>query len=303
MKHRQFIISGAAFLVCLAAYLGGPSLLDWTQSAWRESRSPGKHHLVPILCFHNLDGKGVYSISRHRFRRYLETIKQEGIQVVPLKTVLEHSRKNRLFRKPTMAITIDDDFKNIVRVAAPLLREYGYPATLFVYTKDISRSPRGGMSWDDLRRLHAEGFDIQNHSHTHTRFHHPRNEEPMDDYRNRLRKEIEESRTVLQKNIPGLKIYAFAYPMGYYSEYLRNRLFESGHKLLLTVDANPVNISKPFTGTFDRYTIQRKKYIRSPEAMFRLQLSYAKRIYKPEQETVQRSKGRKVEGSGDLTVQ
>ena len=277
MKRRQFIYSIFTLAFCLTVYLAGPRVFSLLARIGAPPEEPAEHYLVPVLCFHNLDGKGVYSISRHKFRYYLEVIRQEGIDVIPLRTLYEHARLKRPFRRPSMAITIDDDFPNIARVAVPILREYAFPATIFVYPKEISRRPRDGMSWPDLRRLNREGFDIQNHSFSHTRFHEPKRKEKLEDYVERVRMEIEHSRILIEKNIPGLKIYAFAYPFGYYSDFLRNKLFDAGYKLLLTTDAAPVDLSKRFTGTFDRFTIQKKKHIKDPEKWFYHQVELAKR--------------------------
>ena len=84
----------------------------------------------------------------------------------------------------------------------------------------------------------------------------------------------------MQQNIPNAQLYAFAYPMGYFSDHLRASLTEAGYELLLTTDSRPVDVTARFEGTFDRYTIQ-KKFVQNPEAMFRRQLQYALRPYEP----------------------
>ena len=191
---------------------------------------------------------------------------------------MAQARTNRLLRAPSVVITIDDDYENIARVAAPMLREFNYPATFFFYIQDIEENPRYGTSWDDLRRLHAEGFDIQNHSYSHTAFHHALPGETAAMYEARVDREIVLSKQIFESKIPDLDVYAFAYPMGYYSPPLRARLMHAGYEILLTTDARPVDLSRPFDPTFHRYTIQ-KYFVRDPEAMFRLQLRYATRPY------------------------
>lgn len=214
------------------------------------------YYRVPVLLFHNLDGSGKYSISRHRFRAYLEEIRKNRIQVVSLKELEEHAKNGELFLKPTMVITIDDDYENIARVAVPMLREYRFPATIFVYTKDINTHPVGGMSWEDLQRLKREGFDIQNHSHSHSKFDEPRSGETEEHYEKRLDKEFYYSKNRLEEKLGEHSIYAFAYPMGYYNGRLIQWARDSGHRLLLTTDAKPVDLTEPFTGIFHRYTIE-----------------------------------------------
>ncbi|MCB1308069.1 MAG: polysaccharide deacetylase family protein [Leptospiraceae bacterium] len=283
MNERKFIYSSVAFLACLLLYWLVPAAADAWKATQMEAagESPPRYNLVPILCFHNIDGAGPYSVSRQEFRHYMEEIRRAKIDVIPLRVLLANARANRLFERPSLVITIDDDYKNIVRVAAPILREYRYPATLFFYINDILPNPRYGTSWEDLRRLKAEGFDIQNHSYTHTMFHHPRDGESPENYANRVQREIITSRDILEENIPGLDIYAFAYPMGYYNDRLREKLVRASYDVLLTTDAEPVDITDEFEGTFHRYTIQ-KYYVRNPEAMFQRQLEYATRPFIPE---------------------
>lgn len=215
-----------------------------------------KYNRIPILLFHNIDGHGRYAISRHQFRSHLEILKNENIQVLPLKTVYEMLKTGTYADRPSVVITIDDDYKNIVRVAAPMLREYQFSATFFVYTQNITDFPRQGMAWDDLRRLQREGFDIQNHSHTHTQFHLQRQDESFSQYEDRVTIEISHSKHILEKEL-GQPIWAFSYPFGYSSPYLERRLKDAGYKLILTTDANPPDTTKPFTGVIDRFTIQR----------------------------------------------
>ncbi|MDH5656395.1 MAG: polysaccharide deacetylase family protein [Spirochaetia bacterium] len=259
--HRinKFIGSTSALGIAVALYFGAPNIAAYYQSQKPDAKtsiSVNEYNRVPIFLFHNLDGEGRYAISRHEFRRYLELIKEEQVDVISLSELYEASKTNKRFQRPSCVITIDDDFKNIVRIAAPLLREFSYPASIFVYINNISNDPRAGTSWEDLDRLRKEGFEIQNHSYSHTMFHVPRSNESPENYYSRVTKEIITSREILEERLPGLKIYAFAYPMGYHSPSLKERLFHADYSLLLTTDASTVNLDSPFTGTFDRFTIQ-----------------------------------------------
>jgi len=241
------------------------------------------YNRIPILLFHNIDGPGRYAISRHEFRQYLEIIKNENIQIISLKTLHEMMLKNQAATTPSMVITIDDDYKNIARIAAPMLREYGYPATFFVYTGQISHRPQEGMAWDDLRRLQKEGFDVQSHSHSHTAFHEPYHGESDDDYAKRVDTEVVMSRRILEENL-GHTIWCFAYPMGYKSAYIEKRLKEAGYELVLTTDARPADTTMQYHGSLDRFTIQQGP---DPWGLFASQVSLAKRALKDSELTLQ----------------
>lgn len=241
-------------------------------------KKKGGYYLVPVLLFHDIDGNGPYSVSREEFRNYLEILREEKIQIVSLQTLYEHAKQNLFFDKPTMVITVDDNYVNIVRVLAPILREFGYPATFFFYIKDIHANPQQGTSWEDLKRLLKEGFDIQNHSFSHTAFYRKLEGEQFLEYEKKLFKEIIESKKILEKNL-NHNIWAFAYPMGFYTEELHQYLFNNSYKILLTTDAKPLDLSKPFDGIIHRYTIQ-KKFVKDPLKMFYQQVYYAKKLYK-----------------------
>lgn len=294
MRATKFLYSSSALLLCLLATLAFRDLMSDPERASSAASAPHEsgatrayYNRVPILLFHNVDGAGPYSISRESFQRHLDEIRSAGVRVIPLKQLYDHARENRLFSRPSIVITIDDDFENIVRVAAPLLREYDYPATFFFYTKDIMDDPRWGASWADLNRLYREGFDIQNHSYSHTPFHEPRGGESAAEYDRRVRREIIHSRETLEKNIPGLKVWTFAYPFGYKNAALQQKLLDAGYALTLTTDARPVDVSQPFRPSFDRYTIQRF-YVRDPDALFRRQLEYALTPYSGQRQLAER---------------
>ena len=295
-KNRKALhASLGLFVACFLGVAFVPNWVAGSHSGGKPGR-PGRHHLIPILCFHNVDGQGIYSISSQRFREHLQQIKEGGVRVIPLRTLYRHAVGNTLMAEPSVVITVDDDYANIVRVAAPILREFGYPATFFVYTREVFEDPRQGMSWDDLNRLRSEGFDVQNHSYSHTRFHEPNFGESPVDYESRIRVEILDSRRALRERLTGADIYAFAYPMGYYSNTVRDRLFQNGYRLLLTTDASPVDLTKPFDGTLHRYTIQKPGRIENPDEIFRLQLRYARRVLPSAQEHT----GGAAAGSADL---
>jgi len=264
LQFKKFAASTGALLFVSFSYFAAPTLTAHFQGSDGSIRLPlligPRYNRVPIFLFHNIDGDGKYSLSRRELRDYLQMIKESQTDVIPLSELLEAARENRRFDHPVCVVTIDDDFKNIVRVGAPLLREFSFPATLFVYIKDINTHPRGGMSWEDLERLTHEGFEIQNHSWTHSAFHHPYSYETGEQYSKRVEKEILLSKRRLETGLPGQKIYAFAYPMGYHSEPLREKLEKAKYEILLTTDGKMVDLSQPFTGTFDRYTIQRLEH-------------------------------------------
>jgi peptidoglycan/xylan/chitin deacetylase (PgdA/CDA1 family) len=67
-----------------------------------------------------------------------------------------------------VVLTFDDSVKSHVVVAAPILKRHGFSATFFV-TEGFSfaTNKRDYMSWEEIRELDRQGFEIGNHTRDH----------------------------------------------------------------------------------------------------------------------------------------
>lgn len=132
-----------------------------------------------VVAFHRVndtipeDGLTKGSRDFERFCRFFRA----NFDVVPLDDFVGRLRRGDSVRG-RLAITFDDGYLDNVEVAAPILRKLDLPATFFVATRFLGSSvvpwwdaalPRqpGWMTWDDVRLLHREGFDIGAHTQTH----------------------------------------------------------------------------------------------------------------------------------------
>jgi peptidoglycan/xylan/chitin deacetylase (PgdA/CDA1 family) len=116
----------------------------------------------------------------------------------------------------TLSITFDDGYRDNFEVAAPILRRLQLPATFFVTTGFIASKqvpfwdsslplPPAWMSWDQVRALASQGFDIGCHTDTHIDM---GTSDPET-----VRRELEVSRQKLQQEL-GQRPTLFAYPFG-----------------------------------------------------------------------------------------
>jgi peptidoglycan/xylan/chitin deacetylase (PgdA/CDA1 family) len=159
------------------------------------------------------------------FRTHLDILRQGGYQVLPLTEVVARLRAGQPLPERCVAISVDDAFRSFLSGAMPLLREYGYPATVFVNTGEINGPDY--LSWEELRRLAAEGVEIGNHSAAHGYLLDRRPGESRALWRQRVRAEMQRAQQELTARL-GMTPRLFAYPYGEFSNELLEIVRELG---------------------------------------------------------------------------
>src|SRR3954451_23835504 len=67
-----------------------------------------------------------------------------------------------------VVLTFDDASKSHFTVARPVLKKYRFGATFFITEGfDFPTNKKDYMSWEEIRQLHADGFEIGNHTRDH----------------------------------------------------------------------------------------------------------------------------------------
>ncbi len=190
---------------------------------------------VQVLCYHRFARRRSHDpmvVAREDFAAQMRYLHDNGFQVVRLADF--EAMRNRRLPMPERAVvlTFDDGYRSVADIAAPILAEFGYPATLFVYTQFIG----GGhaLSWQRLRELVATGlFDVQSHSASHTSLKPAVGEKPAA-YAQRIRHEVIAAGSVLKRNL-GTEPRYFAYPYGDVTQPVIDVLRQAGYGLGLTV--------------------------------------------------------------------
>ncbi len=202
---------------------------------------------VPILCYHRFgNGPGKMMMSPLRFEAQLQWLAREGYKVLRLTELQAFLAASEAPPPRSVVITIDDGYESFHRLAFPLLRKYGMPATLFVYSDIIGRGD--GLSWPQLRELAQSGWvDIQAHSKTHRNMGARAANEGEAAYRHNIGLELRHPRQLLEQRLTamglpggengGWKVNAFAYPYGESNEWIVDMLPREGYALGFTVHA------------------------------------------------------------------
>lgn len=97
-----------------------------------------------ILCYHGFQYsdearfRPIMFMDRQRFAQRLDLITRSKYPVLPLSEGLRHL-KNGTLPANAIVITIDDGFYSTLDLAAPILHEHGFPATLYVTSYHVSK--------------------------------------------------------------------------------------------------------------------------------------------------------------------
>jgi len=163
-----------------------------------------------ILCYHGVGTPawGVNDLSSERFAEQLETALSMGYRFVSLEHAVQSAQPK------TLAITFDDGLASVARSAAPILRRFGVPFTVFVVTDWLDGRHDFGeevfMSWDELEGLAAIGASVGSHSLDHPNFAHIAPDEAT--------RQLIASRDAISAHL-GLVPTAFAIPFGRSSDW------------------------------------------------------------------------------------
>jgi peptidoglycan/xylan/chitin deacetylase (PgdA/CDA1 family) len=191
------------------------------------------YQTVPILCYHRF---GKHSdrmeLTPAMFRKQMDYLKKNDYRVIPLKDLVEFLKGERQLPKRAVVLTIDDGHRSIYKEAFPILKEYGYPATIFVYSDYINN---GGLTVNELKAMKKSGLiSIQPHSKTHSNLTVQQFGESSSQYLRRVHEEISVPNEKLV-NYLGERPHYYAYPFGDSSDLVIEALQANGMLLGLTV--------------------------------------------------------------------
>lgn len=208
---------------------------------------------VAVLGYHNFSETEPVTdmlMRTSEFRDQMEYIRQSGLTVISMQEFLEWRFGVRDLPEKCVLITMDDGWDNVYKEAFPVLKEYGYPFHLFLYTDFLSG--RGdSMSAEQIREMMQHGASIGSHSVSHP---YPSDwklaeESGEEVLREMVDKEIGGSIQKLIKLFGGINTYC--YPGGYTNRCMLDNLPRYGCVAAFTVvpgkvttSSNPLEINR-----------------------------------------------------------
>lgn len=198
---------------------------------------PSKSAVV-VLCYHRFEDRPKDSLALKPvdFELQLQSIKDNGFAVVSMSDFLAWRRGEKQIPEKSCLITIDDGYRTGYEVAWPILKKFGYPFTMFIYTNYVKGQPNAGgqsLTWRELEEMRDAGVDIQSHTVSHLDLRAKKGRAP-EVYEQWVRDELVNSKRLLEQQL-GISVKALAYPFGNHNAEVRRIAMEAGYEVAFSV--------------------------------------------------------------------
>ena len=96
-----------------------------------------------MLCYHRFEDKPKDGLATKAadFEAQMQALKDNGIIVISMEDFLAWRRGEKEIPEKAAIISIDDGYLSGYNVAWPILKKFGYPFTMFLYTDYIKGGP------------------------------------------------------------------------------------------------------------------------------------------------------------------
>ncbi len=211
-------------------------------------RAAGADGNVTVLIYHRFADSRYpsTSVSLERFREQMAWLVGNGYRVVPLSRVVDALAAGREVPEKAVVITIDDAYRSVYRVAWPVLREFSFPFSIFVYVKAVEGGYGDFMSWSEIREMAAAGVEIGSHGYAHARLTEPPDGLSRNEYRQWIAADLSASRRIIRERL-GFFPRFYAIPYGVYNDVVLKVAAGAGFDAVLTQDPGSVSSA---TGRF-----------------------------------------------------
>lgn len=203
---------------------------------------------VSVLGYHDFttDGEATeMRIHTAKFRTQMEQLRQLGITVISLDDFSAWKRGTKTIPEKSVLLTFDDGWKSVHDQAFPILKEFNYPFTIFLYKNYVDGGGKA-LTSPMIRDMLKAGAEIGSHSVSHPypiTFKKHRDEGP-DAYDRFLRKEMGESKRFLESKFK-TKAATYSYPGGFVSAEMLPIAEEFGYHFAFTTKPGKTQRNTP----------------------------------------------------------
>lgn len=186
---------------------------------------------IPVLCYHDVTPKNPNNnellVNPEKFKEQLQYLKDNNYTPITLDELYDYLRNNKPLPEKPVVITFDDGYKGNYEYAYPLLKEFKFPATVFMISNYVGAPDF--MTADQLKEMSNNGIEIESHTFKH-------DDLSILDEAKQL-ETLKDSKVNLEKIIEK-PVDFVAYPFGRYNSSTRVAAEKAGYKLGFNLNGN-----------------------------------------------------------------
>ena len=196
---------------------------------------------VPVLNYHQVEEKNGNPLTLwpDQFEAQMAYLADEGYTTITIDEMMDALENGTPLPEKPVIITFDDGYADNYEYAYPILKKYGFKATIFLIY-DFTNTYPNYLTWEQIDEMKDSGL-IHFESHTMT---HANLSELTS--RDELRHEIADSRVALSEKL-GREISYIAYPGGRVTDAVEEITRDAGYRGAFTVH---YGLSTPTEGVY-----------------------------------------------------
>ena len=195
---------------------------------------------IAVLMYHSIGYNGVtFTVKPEEFDQQMKYLADNYYSVISFEKLVNIVSQKTDIPEKTVVLTFDDGYRDFYEFAWPILKKYRFPATVFVSAGLVSQKLMTSekidlpiLTWDQLKKLHNSGVDIQSHGLNHNKLDQLSEAE--------IEYEIVKSKKLLETKLHK-KCYYFAYPKGRFNKQVVELLKQNGFKAARSLKGGLVN--------------------------------------------------------------
>lgn len=181
---------------------------------------------VPVLIYHHVEPQAQakdlnqtsLSVDNGMFDHQMEYLKSSGYTTITVKQLIDALITHQSLLPKSIAITLDDGYKDVYDYAYPVFKKYNITANLMIATGLLE----GGsyISWSQLQDMYSSGLIyVTDHTWSHYAINNGSND--------KIKYEIEIAKKQLENRL-GQSVNIFTYPYGAFNNNAINILKQDG---------------------------------------------------------------------------
>lgn len=241
----------ALITIILACALAGCGLLSQEE---KESEAPKVQQEqvamvhpkgIPVLMYHKIgDDKDNDAVIREDlFRAQMKFLKDNGYHPLTMDQLYGYVTTGEAVPEKPVVLTFDDGYADTYSIVYPIMKEYGFAATVFINPGDIGTR----LTWDQVKEMKQGGMTIANHGFQHIEMGQLSKAEQIEN--------IKKGQDALAKELGIEHNPWFCYPYGDKNEFTDEATKEAGIKMAMAMKSgwahegdNPYNILRVWVG-------------------------------------------------------